>query len=479
MTRRSVVLTALCAFAAPAAFALECARGNAPAATLLVPYFRVSRNGATTASPAIPDVIAQTDTLLSVTNVSDTGVLVRVTVWSKYGVPVLGFNVAMTAKDVMTFRMKDVLNGHLNVNPTTQRTKPEKDPCGLNQTSGVYAPRVGVGATTYVRFANPDADDAKQGISVYVDPALSPAYRTLIWDSLDESGDLREMAAPGAFVLDDDNASCGDAVDGVLAGDFSGSVTIDVVNYCSNHFHVNREFWANQVIATAGWGPDGPNVLIGDVFYVDSTDGGNISGDPMVALRYDRTLGGWNGPKTFYGRYESLRDTMNLGVPPEYRFVGDGREALGTRYAFRYLSDSRHGLRSWALSYRTDRYASGANDLCAWSAAGGTAGGGGRDGDHELYIRTFDADGNEFVQTCGGGFCPEPFHWYFFLESQRIDLLDNPDVNPGGLRGGWMDIAVHGSRYVQGFLGVQHGAAAELLSVGHAASVLDPEACGP
>src|SRR6185369_6903539 len=96
--------------------ALECAQGNAPAATLLVPYFRVSRNGVTSSATDIPDLPAQTDTLLSVTNISDTGLVIHVTVWSKYGKPVLGFNVPMTGKDAMTFRMKDVLNGHLDVN---------------------------------------------------------------------------------------------------------------------------------------------------------------------------------------------------------------------------------------------------------------------------------------------------------------------------------------------------------------------------
>src|SRR5204863_107935 len=117
-----------------------------PAATLLAPHFRVSRNGVTSADTDIPDLPGQTDTLMAITNVGSTGVIVHATVWSKYGHPVFGFNIPMTAYDVAFFRMKDILNGKLDVNPNTQSGSLSSDPCGLNQATGVYAPTTGFGA---------------------------------------------------------------------------------------------------------------------------------------------------------------------------------------------------------------------------------------------------------------------------------------------------------------------------------------------
>ena len=57
---------------------------------------------------------------MAITNVSDIDVIAHVTVWNKYSAAVLDFNVPMTGFDVATFRMKDILNGNLNVNLLTQ-----------------------------------------------------------------------------------------------------------------------------------------------------------------------------------------------------------------------------------------------------------------------------------------------------------------------------------------------------------------------
>ena len=254
--------------AAPAA---ECARGSTPAATLLVPYFRVSRNGVADASTSIPDVLGQTDTLLSLANVSNTSVLVHAVVWTKYGVPVLSFMVPLTPKDVTTFRMKDVLNGDLNVNETTQTRS--SDPCGLDVTSGAYAPATGFGTTKFVRFPNPDLADARRSVSIYATPAFAGSIRQRVWDALDESGDVRTSITPGAFIVDGDTSCPGaQASDGRLLGDFSGYATFDVVNYCTSLLPTDRDYYANEALATAGWGADNggpgdPNVLIGDYFY--------------------------------------------------------------------------------------------------------------------------------------------------------------------------------------------------------------------
>src|SRR5438045_2503884 len=101
-----LVATALLAVAGTG-YAVTCSYDNVPAATLLVPYFKVARNGSTGAD--IPE--GGTDTLIAMTNVSNTGIIAHVTLWNKYSKAVFDFNVPMTAFDVAFFRMKDILNG--------------------------------------------------------------------------------------------------------------------------------------------------------------------------------------------------------------------------------------------------------------------------------------------------------------------------------------------------------------------------------
>ena len=149
MKKFSVLIALALLAVAGTGYAVTCAYDNVPAATLLVPHFRVARNGSTGGD--IPE--GGVDTLCSVTNVSATGLIVHVTVWNKYSKAVLDFNVPMTAYDVAFFSMRQILNGDLNVNKNLQKTSSlPNDPCGLNQTSGTYAPTVGFGATRYVRF---------------------------------------------------------------------------------------------------------------------------------------------------------------------------------------------------------------------------------------------------------------------------------------------------------------------------------------
>jgi hypothetical protein len=457
-------------------YAVTCAYDNVPAATLLVPYFRVSRNGATSVTSNLPDLPNQIDTLVSVTNVSNTGIIIHVTVWNKYSVPVLDFNVPLTAFDVAFWRMRDILNGSLNVNPLTQSGSISTDPCGINQTNGVYSPATGFGRTTFIRFANPNPNDARASISRYGTPAFTGNFRRNVWDALDESGDVTNFASPGANVLDDDTA-CGDGVNGVFAGDFSGYVTIDVVNYCTNFFPDQADYYVNDAIATRGWAVSGysPNAIIGDVFYVDTnTTNNNISGDQAVPLEFDGRLD-WLFDKTFYGRYNDREVALGTTAPERWRFRGDGREPLGNRYGFRYLSDTTLGLRSWAIVWRGDRYEDEEETtLCNFWGSGGAFGTGLYDGQHALAARTFDNDENEFVT--GGGPSPGPgsINLYVFLETQRIDLLGNSDINPGLFRGGYMDVTFPGTtQFNQTYVGIQHsGSGNNLLSVGHSATLL-------
>ena len=428
------------------------------------------------------------------------------------------------------------------MNETTQTgpvTTKNPDPCGLNLQTNVYDPIVGYAQTEYIRFSHPDAalpksgNDAYTSISIYSTPAYTGALRVKVWDSLDESADIisfTSVGATGAGIIDASNPGCSVGTSGSFAGDFSGYVTIDVVNYCTNFFPDQKDFYEKDAIATLGWDEFGftPNVLMGDVYYIDpAASGGNISGDTMVALEFDSRLN-WDtaapGPKTFYGRHVANQalpcektvlggTTCNTVVDanyPTYRFGGDGREPLGDRYGFRYLTDSDNSLQTWLLVWREDLYrtvavghpAQTTQNLCDWLARSPSAtatreNAGLFDDDHQIIAFTYDNDEQTFAPGGSGG--PSGggggggSQLYIFLEASRIKLLGNTEINPGYNQatrewvGGWIDMTLRGPSatvaniyYNQAWVGVQHSGPGVLLSVGHGATLLDPQFnCNP
>jgi len=525
MKKLSVFIALVLLAAAGTGYAVTCAYDNVPGATLLVPYWRVSLNGATGA----PIPSGGIDTLVSVVNVSTPGLIAHVTVWNKYSKAVLDFNIPLTGKDVVSFSMRDVMNGKLNANTNTQfvsATHP--DPCGINTATGVYTPIIGFTPTRFIRFSNPEAPtgDAVASLSVYAPDAFA-GFRGRVWDSLDESGDITSFtSSSGANILDTDNPVCFGSQNGdsVFKTDLSGYLTIDVVNYCTNFFPENPDFFDKDAIATAGWTvPAGcdlpnsivactqtftPNALIGDIFYVDSAAvGGNISGDQAIALEFDQTLVFTDlSRKSFFGKFLFFQSNCPgdlertspagcvVGTPgaAPFQFSGDGREALGNHYGFRYLSDSANGLQTWALIWRSDIYQDTAPDgtplpttptinLCDWLAAGGPAGSGLTDLDHQFLAFVFDNDENSIVVGGGPSGNTPSGDVFVFLESQRINLLNNGQINPSGFRGGWIDATFvnptvtgynGGRNWNQAWVGVQHTAPGAILSVGHSASEL-------
>jgi hypothetical protein len=534
MKKFSVLIALALLAVAGTGYAITCAYDNVPAATLLVPYFRVSRNGSTGAD--IPG--GGVDTLVAVTNVSTPGVIAHITVWNKYSKAVLDFNLPLTGKDTASFSMRAILNGQLNFNATQKLP----DPCGLNLTNNTYAPKVGYGQTNYIRFshpqaiANPPTGDPAVSISVYATPAFSGAFRQKVWDSLDESGDVISFQSPGAGnVLDTSNPGCNSGTFTGYSGDFSGYLTIDVVNYCTNFFPDQGEFYNLDAIATSGWTSTAtPNCLMGDVFYIDpAASAGNISGDPAVALEFDTRLvwssdspsvGG--GPKTFYGRNVQTQAIPNCALedttagcqnvtnyPAAYHFGGDGREPLGDRYGFRYLSDTDNQLQTWILVWRGDLTRDVNSDgtlgtvatqqnLCHWLRYGaGEAGAGFFEDDHQIITFTYDNDENVNVPGSGGpsgGGGGAPGQNYIFLEASRIKLLGNTEINPNynqatrSFVGGWIDMQLRGPNpgnisagvsdifYNQAWVGVQHAGPGVALSVGHSATLLYPQfLCNP
>jgi len=538
MKKFSVVIALALLAIAGTGYAVTCAYDNVPAATLLVPYWRVSLNGAT----GFPIPSGGIDTLVSVVNVSTPGLIAHVTVWNKYSKAVIDFNLPLTGKDVASFSMRDIMNGKLSPNQTQNGIAPfVLDPCGIinaGAVGAVYRPSIGFGQTQFIRFSHPDAIvngvDVLTSISQY--NLTSPdalggnsAFRTAVWDSLDSSGDITSFTSPGSTasgnILDSDNPACNwaNGADGAFRTDLSGYLTIDVVNYCTNFFPDQGTFYDEDAIATAGWAPTyTPNVLIGDVFYVDSaSQGGNVSGDPAVALEFDSRLGFTPVTKTFFGKFVAFQSTCPAETTtpigcqsfistyaPAFQFPGDGREPLGDHYGFRYLADAANGLQSWITVWRSDVYVLPGDDgavtqtnLCSWADPNtgqnkGAAGSGFFDAPHQVTIFTFDNDENQFAGQgippgpSGNNPTPPSTAVYVFLESQRINLLTATDWNPQHFTGGWVDMNLGGpglpgtsvatGLYNMGWVGVQHTAPGAFISVGYAAANLNNQfQCSP
>ena len=199
--------------------------------------------------------------------------------------------------------------------------------------------------------------------------AIGPVFRPTVWDSLDESGDIttyidvrrrqhpRQGQPAVRLGLRQRRRLLGRPLR--LPDDRRRQLLHELLPRSGAVLH-------EDAIATIGLGQPTytPNVLIGDVFYVDSAaNGGNISGDPAVAVEFDSRLN-WprrDARKTFFGKFVATdasapvrAETDRVGrrlpraspcyAPAPFLFGGDGREPLGDRYGFRYLADSATGL---------------------------------------------------------------------------------------------------------------------------------------
>ena len=260
------------------------------------------------------------------------------------------------------------------------------------------------------------------------------------------------------------------------------------MNYCTNWFPDQETFYTYEAIATRGWaGNGGPNVLMGDVFFIDpSNPSGNISGNPAVSLEFDERLeydtATWalSPYKTFYGRYGSdvggLNDTTSL-VGGVWAFRGDGREPLGYNYGFRYLSIPDHVAETWVTVWRSDVWdaddSSTTQDpdasvnLCDVETNG-----------RQILVSTWDLDENQNTATGGGpsGDTPETTFTNVWWETNRISLYENDTFNPKFYDGGWTRWTFnrnYDARYHQAYVDVEHSAQGQFVSVGHGATLID------
>lgn len=128
----SAVLTAAFLLISVGAAAEICVLDDAPAATLLLPYFEVDLDdpgGATT--------------FFSVVNTSGDSVYARVVLWTDAAYPTLGFDLYLTGYDVQSFNLRDVFEGRLPLTgPGSSPIGPYSGPDVLSSSCGRTGPQI-------------------------------------------------------------------------------------------------------------------------------------------------------------------------------------------------------------------------------------------------------------------------------------------------------------------------------------------------
>ncbi|HET8772482.1 MAG TPA: hypothetical protein VFP80_01775 [Thermoanaerobaculia bacterium] len=246
-----------------------------PAATLLLPYFEVDGDD--------PEGEQTTFTL---TNVSPSDQIARVTLWTDYAFPVITFNVYLTGYDVQTIDLFDVIE------------------------RGLIAPDAGTG--TQVTDRGPlsrrnlglDLDACQELVGQLPEEyiiRMQSAFRNGTVPS------LGELAGCNNVGNEHDNAV--------------GYATIDVVRNCSANDPLSEEYWTEDI----GW----DNVLIGDSTQT-YTDSGNrlAQSSPLVHIR---AIPDVRFPRTFYARYQSPKAPRH-----------DGRQPLPSVFAARWIQGGEY-----------------------------------------------------------------------------------------------------------------------------------------
>lgn len=238
------LVVAMALVSAPA-LGLHCAIDEAPAATLLVPYFEVNLgnpNGMTT--------------LVWITNTSSAAALAHVTLWTDWGVPALGFDIYFTGHDVQAFNVRDIVgNGLL---PRT--ASDSQDPTDIISPQG---PRSDDDAFSSCNGVLPPANLGA--------PAIADLRAKLTGQPIPSSG----LCA---------GANHGDNV-------ARGYVTVDVVTGCTALNPSSPGYFSGIA--------DDANVLVGEVMLVEPATALGFS-YPVVHLEA-ATL--QPGARSFYGRF--------------------------------------------------------------------------------------------------------------------------------------------------------------------------------
>lgn len=291
MNRRLLVASMLAAVSVAAtasltpALAQDCQVGQGLGSSLLIPYFEVDTSSGSGVT-----------TLFSVNNESNSPALVRVVLWTDWGIPTLGFDVYLAARDLQSFNVRDLFSGLL---PSTGGGA---DLSGFPFCGGSLSP-------------------------TYTNPALNFGQR----------------ATFAAYHRGLPNPTAG-ATQGLCAGENHGDpiargyITVDVVDECSGirldkiytPANSSYPYFAN------GGGSTGiaivSNRLWGDYFIVNPGQD-FAQGGEAVPLWADAGLFNSANELTFYGRFEGYTATDERVPLPDLwstRFLQGGPFSGGT-----------------------------------------------------------------------------------------------------------------------------------------------------
>jgi hypothetical protein len=311
----------------------SCDIAQAPAATLLLPYFEVE-----TATRSV-------DTFFTIINTSYLPQIAHVVVWTDWSYPVLDFNIFLTGYDVQPISMYDIIvngviapvgsgtNGGTSSSPTASVNGVVLSPIGA--LSGANFTTSGAITNSGV---NPNISTASCGTLPGV---FSQTLRASVQSLLTTGASAGVCSAAGSPASSHPTATSA-----------IGYVTIDVAAVCSTSLGIDPNYYATEILFD--------NVLTGDYEILNKAAGSNYAGgNPLVHIRAipeggraGSALVGQqtNLPYTFYGRYINGQSIFNTPVTPASGlFNYDRRQPLPATWAARWIQG---GAGSFNTSYR-------------------------------------------------------------------------------------------------------------------------------
>jgi hypothetical protein len=287
----------------------SCDIGTYPAATLLLPYFEVDLRAAG---------VGRT-TVFSITNVSPSPQIARVTIWSDWAFPVVTFNIFLTGYDVQPISLYDVLARGVIAPPmgTSTSAPNARDSAGRSTNPNI-------GTTPSLNLANPNflpsaANDCAPGrLPVFIPASLATDIRVV----------LSTGRSTGVTISCRDATGQEQQVGGNHGGNFAiGYLTVDVVATCSPDLPNDPHYW-NELLFD--------NVLTGDYQQIsnDPVAGNYAGGNPMVHIRAIPEGSGAGNvlPFTFYDRYTNNDRRQPLPSTFAARWISGSTAAFDTNY---------------------------------------------------------------------------------------------------------------------------------------------------
>ena len=392
----------------------SCDIGTTPAATLLLPYFRVNET----------DI----NTVFTVVNTSRNAQVAHVTVWTDWSFPVLDFNIYLTGYDVQGISLRDVIfNGVIAPTATT-------GVAGTTDTGALATTNTnGTGLSPYGTLSRRPTNRAVGGAGANPNFAPGgPGCANLPGNIGPLAQAVRSALVQGTYVIPGIVESCS-ATQRVgstagtdpfhPAGTAVGYVTIDVADECTLALPTDPDYYAEDILFD--------NVLTGDYETFDYSAASNYAGGtPLVHIRaipeggpagFTPALGvaDTNLPYTFYSRYQDPT-----------RPVRDRRQPLPALWAARY---TQGGGMSTAFNIWREGVTDFTNSDCAGVVANSAL--------SIAEIVRFDEHENWNTFAGQGGVSPSTPTGSRTNEASRIPVSSTVfPPHPGGAGdvGGWM-----------------------------------------